>query len=105
MTTMHGLQVRHGNVSVLTVTDKTGIVAGRHKLEFKRGERFIKTFSHPELSGMGELFYWFSFMGIWEAEAKGSITISGTDIKVDVTVSAGNSLSTFGDGYLYYGVR
>lgn len=106
MKTLYGLQVRHNGSVVLNTTDRTGRIVGYHEIPLRWNSRFQKTFSHPELAGMGEMFYWFSHTGFFQIEAKGAITIRGTDIVVDVTVSKGCSgVPVVGAGKLYYGVR
>lgn len=103
---LRGVQVKHNGQMTLNINDRTGRIVGFHEIPLRWNSRYQKTFSHPELAGLGEMFYWFSHSGFWQIEAKGSIKLVGTDIIVDISVSRGGSgIPSVGDGKLYYGVR
>ncbi|WP_434523866.1 hypothetical protein [Photorhabdus asymbiotica] len=48
----------HQGKPLIEVNDRMGRIVGYHEIPVRHNLRFKKTFSHPELAGMGEIFVW-----------------------------------------------
>ncbi|CAQ86499.1 MULTISPECIES: hypothetical protein [Photorhabdus] len=91
---------------LIEVNDRMGRIVGYHEIPVRHNLRFKKTFSHPELAGMGEIFVWSNVAAIlWQQEGKGSITVSGTNIIVEIYVDGSHHFPAFGYVRVFYGVR
>lgn len=92
--------------AIVSLTDRLGRIVGYHRIQLKLGQHYQNTFNHPELAGLGQLFYWMRDWEFWSLEGRGSVTISGTALRVDLMVTKGGSGAPgLGPVDIFYGVR
>nr|WP_181374659.1 hypothetical protein [Pectobacterium carotovorum]AKG47487.1 hypothetical protein pA_00047 [Pectobacterium carotovorum] len=99
-----GLQVYDaGGKSLLSVTDKIGRICGQKLINnLSAGKKITYTYSFPELSGQGTLFYWVGG-GFGNSYTDYKVTISGTTLTL-VIQAGGYPFTSAKPFILYYGV-
>ncbi|MDE9454576.1 hypothetical protein [Xenorhabdus bovienii] len=90
---------------IISVNDRFGRIVGYHTIStLNEDQNYQNTFYHPELEGIGEIFIWIDMWGVWEAAIAGDISVSGTDIIVDIAVVTG-LIPYVPSIRIFYGVR
>ncbi|OCQ54097.1 hypothetical protein Ppb6_00647 [Photorhabdus australis subsp. thailandensis] len=93
---------------IIEVNDRMGRIVGYHEIPaLGRNGYFKKTFSHPELAGMGEIFVWSDVIDeFWQIKGTGNITVSGTNITIEVRIGRGGTGAPITSPVkVFYGVR